>query len=311
MKPRNKNTVMVSSDKKITVEFYVVGKKGHTILIEFVKKFGVESIAFVMAAKDKGVQDDYFDEIQSFCCVQCIEFKVRNKNLPSTGKTTGDYKFSIGWRWLINEPINLIVFHDSPLPKWRGFAPLVNMLISGENTIGVTALIANMKYDEGNILAQELIEIEYPIKICEAIDKLIPLYINLTIYVYRLILSGTLVGRVQNERLATYSLWRDDEDYFINWHDDAKDIARFCDSVGYPYEGAKTYINGEVYRVLSVEVYLDVVVEHRIKHIGKTIFMQDGCPVVICGNGLLKILKLENGSAHNAKIVLPFRSRFT
>ena len=185
------------------------------------------------------------------------------------------------------------------------------MLINCERMIGVTALMADKEYDKGNILAQELVKIDYPMKICEAIDRLIPLYIKLVADIYKLVKNGTLRGIKQEEKLATYSLWRDEEDYFINWYEDAGDIARFCDAVGYPYKGAMTYINGEAYRVLDVELHPDVFVENRVNNIGKIIFMQDECPVVICGSGLLKILNfIQEGSSDMNKTLL-FRSRFT
>ena len=302
---------MALQNENLAVEFYLVGKKGHDVLIEFVRQNGIETIAFVIAARDRGVQNDYFDQIKAFCLNQKVSFFERNNDSPPVRKNNCHYGFAIGWRWLIDSSVDLIVFHDSPLPKYRGFAPLVSMLMNGESMIGVTALMADKEYDKGDIVAQELVKIEYPIKICKAIDRLIPLYIKLVDDIYKLLKQGTLRGRKQKEELATYSLWRDGEDYFIDWHNDAGYIARFCDSVGYPYKGAMTYINGESYRVLDVEIHPDVVVESRVNNIGKIIFMQDGCPVVVCRSGLLKILNFRQEGASDVNKTLPFRSRFT
>ena len=44
---------------------------------------------------------------------------------------------------MIKNSENLIVFHDSLLPKYRGFAPLVSQLINGEEYLGVTAIFTN------------------------------------------------------------------------------------------------------------------------------------------------------------------------
>jgi methionyl-tRNA formyltransferase len=52
-----------------------------------------------------------------------------------------DFNIAISWRWMLKVS-NLIVIHDSLLPKYRGFSPLVNMLINGEDTLGVTVLFA-------------------------------------------------------------------------------------------------------------------------------------------------------------------------
>jgi methionyl-tRNA formyltransferase len=44
------------------------------------------------------------------------------------------------------------------------------------------------------------------------------LYYDLAADVSKSIVSGdTLIGVPQNEVLATYSLWRDEKDYRINW----------------------------------------------------------------------------------------------
>ena len=71
---------------------------------------------------------------------------------------------AVSWRWMIKHPKNkLIVFHDSILPKYRGFAPLVNMLINGEKEIGVSAIFGADEYDSEII--SEKTTISYPIKI--------------------------------------------------------------------------------------------------------------------------------------------------
>lgn len=59
------------------------------------------------------------------------------------------------------------------------------------------------------------------------------------------LLSGkTLTSIAQEEALASYSLWRDEDDYLINWKNDSNDILNFINAVSSPYKGAATYING-------------------------------------------------------------------
>ena len=50
----------------------------------------------------------------------------------------------------------MIIFHDSLLPKYRGFAPLVNSLINQEKEIGVTAIKASQNYDEGDTVTDNI-----------------------------------------------------------------------------------------------------------------------------------------------------------
>ncbi|WP_286748580.1 formyltransferase family protein [Marinobacter sp. UBA2688] len=253
---------------------------------------------------------DYFIEVEKFCSIKGIPFYERNV-VPPARASEANYSFAIGWKWMIRGGRNLIVFHDSLLPKYRGFAPLVNMLINGEPAIGVTALLANEEYDRGNILAQESRNISYPIRIERAIDHLLPLYAKLVKAIAGQILKGCeLASYEQNEREATYSMWRDENDYLIDWSLDSAAVKRFIDSVGYPYKGASALLNGAHARILDAEVVGDVVVEDRTRHLGKIIFFANQCPVVVCGTGLLKLCLITADADGSVISQISFRSRF-
>jgi len=195
------------------------------------------------------------------------------------------------------------------LPKYRGFAPLVNTLINGDKMGGVTALFASDEYDRGDMIMQKSIEINYPIKISEVIDNIKPIYYELVEDIYKLILNNQNLPRIkQNEDKATYSPWLDDKDYFIDWDWNAEKIKRFVDAVSYPYDNAKAYLNGNIVKFIDVEVVDDVEIEHRKRHIGKVIFIKDGYPVIICKKGLLKLVDIRDEK--NNKLMINFRSRF-
>lgn len=183
------------------------------------------------------------------------------------------------------------------------------MLINGEKEIGVSALHASEKYDEGNVIRQESLAVQYPIKINDAIDLISKLYSTLVLDIYRMIINNeNLIGIPQLEENATYSLWRDNQDYIINWNNDSQSIKRMIDAVGYPFSGATTLLNNEKVIIEDVEVYLDLMIENR--DVGKVIFIHEGYPIVVCGKGLLKI---KNARFVNGNPILPlqkFRSRF-
>ena len=122
-----------------------------------------------------------------------------------------------------------MILHDSLLPKYRGFIPLVSALCAGEPVLGVTAFRAVEDYDRGDILAQRSLEIEYPITAQEAIDALLPLYAEIVTEIIEYAVRGaTIPSRAQVESEATYSLWRDYQDYEIDWSLSAAAIRRFC-----------------------------------------------------------------------------------
>ncbi|TQP45153.1 methionyl-tRNA formyltransferase, partial [Vibrio cholerae] len=122
--------------------------------------------------------------------------------------------------------------------------------------------------------------------------------------------NSTLVCHVQDESQATYSPWRDENDYFINWYDSSEKISRFIDATGYPYLGSKTKIDADVINISEVSVVQDVVVENRSNHIGKVLFIDNDCPVVICGSGLLKITAMSDSNGRSLIGEIPFRTRF-
>lgn len=290
--------------------FYLMNEKGFYVLKQFIEQFSAKSISYIVCNKDKNLKKDYFIEIKSLCEMHKILFFNRNDDLIPNEKYFAGYKLAIGWRWLIQNDKNLIVFHDSLLPKYRGFAPMVNILINKDDNGGVTALFANSSYDTGDIIMQKTMDINYPLKISEAIKQLKPLYFELVRDIYNLILKDKqLPTQKQNEQEATYSLWLDDKDYFIDWKNwSAKKIKCFVDAVGFPYDNAKAYLNSKVVKFINVDIVEDVRIEHRERHIGKVIFIKDGYPVVICEKGLISLIDIQDKD--NNKLLINFRSRF-
>jgi methionyl-tRNA formyltransferase len=104
--------------------------------------------------------------------------------------------------------------------------------------------------------------------------------------------------------LATYSLWRDEEDYRIHWSTDAARIKRLIDSVGTPYKGASALMETRRVRILDAAVEPDIQVEDRKPR--KVVFLREGSPIVICGRGLLRITDMRDDATGNT---LPRRRR--
>lgn len=123
------------------IAFYIMNSKGFYVLKNFIEKFGSSSVAYVVSSEDKNIQKDFFDEIKELAKKEKIKFFSRFENVAPIEKEFSGYKFAIGWRWLIKYERNLIVFHDSLLPKYRGFAPLVNCLVNNENRGGGNSFV--------------------------------------------------------------------------------------------------------------------------------------------------------------------------
>ncbi len=290
------------------VALYLMSKKGYKVLSALIENGYKAMISAVIYSTDKNVENDYADEIIQLCKECKIDFFDRKNNKV----IIADYFIAISWRWLIEkENSSLIVIHDSLLPKYRGFAPLVNMLINKEKFIGVTALFATKEYDKGDMIYQSKTAIEYPIRINEAIDIIVNNYIDVVLKIFSTLMQGTILPRnPQNETQASYSLWRDEDDYHIDWNKDAYCILDFINAVSYPYKGAYSYVDNKKIRILEAEIKMDVCIENR--DCGKVIFIEKGYPVVVCKTGLLKLKNVVYDDNYIEAIPFSkFRLKFT
>ncbi len=289
------------------IGLYLMGYKGLVCLQAIVKNNKSQLIATVISSKDEAIQNDYYDEIAAYCIKNNIPFNNRKEII----EIKFDIAIAISWRWLIKftDDIPLIVFHDSLLPKYRGFAPLVNSLVNAESKIGVTALFASEEYDKGNIIMQKGMDVSYPIKIEMAIESVSKCYAELITSLFTMLDSGAEIKAYpQIEADASYSLWLDENDYLIKWNQPAADIKRFIDSVGYPYNGACSFIKDQKVRIYESELCEDVKIENRVP--GKVIFLKDNYPVVVCGKGLLMLVKIENETGQSLIPLKNFRTQF-
>jgi methionyl-tRNA formyltransferase len=280
---------------------FILGEKGLYSLQSLHN--AIDIIDKVVIGTDKNVQNDYSVDIQKWCEQKNIAFTFNDTNINSA------YLITIGWRKMINVNENqiLIVLHDSLLPKYRGFNPLVTALINGDKTIGVTALLGTKEYDKGDIIAQESISVSYPITIQEAITRIATCYATLLNVIFLKIKTKTLTAVPQDHQKATYSLWRDQEDYFINWNSSSKKIMRVINAVGFPYDGAKFRLNNEVYTVLEAEETADVKIENRTP--GKVIFKENEKIHVVCKKGIICLNKVINSENELQKFESKFRLR--
>ncbi|WP_201986406.1 formyltransferase family protein [Hymenobacter rubidus] len=293
-----------ASPAKVTL--FLMTEKGYTVLRHIIEQLDASLIDQVIGAQDPHLTHDYFEEIKNLCQASGIPFASRTEPYS----VTSTYALAISWRWLIREIDQLIVLHDSILPRYRGFAPLVSALINGENQLGVTALWASGEYDRGPIIQQAVRPVSYPLKIAQAISLAIECYKELINSVMSAVASGSLPsGEPQQEEFATYSLWRDEQDYRINWQADCHTIKRFIDALGPPYQGASAQANGALIRVFDAEVEPDVRIENRTA--GKVLFLKDQLPVVVCGTGLLRLTQLRHANNESALPLKQFRTRFT
>lgn len=285
------------------INLYLLGEKAYFTL-KSIKLDFLSLLNCVIIGNDKNVLNDYSNDIKKYCETNNISYLFQNKTIE---KSSADYSIAIGWRWLIKDNSKLIVFHDSILPRLRGFNPLVTSLINGDNEVGVSILFGTEDFDRGEIIIQKKNQINYPVKIKAAIEQVSLLYgegINELIYKLK---SGVVDSCPQDELLATYSLWRDEADYIIDWNNSAEYIKRFIDAVGYPYKGAYTTWNNIKLYIKDSILVEDVFIENRTP--GKVLFKKDDTFIIVCGSGLLSVKEFFDENGQKRELV-NFRLRF-
>ena len=94
----------------------ILGFKGYYALSTISDSY-LSLIDDVVIAEDKKIQKDFFEESSALCISKGIKYFKKN----TEPECKSNYLILIGWRWMVSEKVKLIIFHDSLLPKYRGF----------------------------------------------------------------------------------------------------------------------------------------------------------------------------------------------
>lgn len=274
----------------MSVGLYLMNEKGLAVLEAAI--FDQVEIAHVTTAAAEGMLDDSHEEIARLAKAHKIPTFL-HAHPPAF---TGTHSLAAGWRWMLDVP-NLVVLHDSLLPRYRGFSPLITALVNGEPQVGVTAFLAEAEPDTGPIIAQASLPVVYPTRMREVLDRLTPLYADIASDVLNEL--PNLRYYAQDHAKATWSLWRDEDDYRIDWSQDDRRIQRLVDAASDPFPGAWTTAGDRVYHIDRAEIVPDRRIEDRVP--GKVAYLEGGLPIVVCGRGLLRVMP---------RIAVPLRIRF-
>lgn len=269
------------------MDFYICGEKG-LAAIRHATALGL-SIDNLVVSQDSGINDLAHPQILKLAAD--LGLRVQTRDL--TFKRSED-AIAIGWKWLIkSEYKRVFVIHDSLLPKYRGWNPLVTALQLGDTVIGATLFLADLEMDTGPIVDQVAITISHPTTIRDASEK-----IHDAIGALLLNFKGEVAIDPndlvpQDETQASYSIWRDEHDYDIDWSRSAEELVRFIGSLSEPYDGARTSLQGAEVRVFKAQEVPDIAIVNRQP--GKVWRITNDGPLVVCGSGLIQLNRIFIG----------------
>jgi methionyl-tRNA formyltransferase len=186
------------------------------------------------------------------------------------------------WRtWIPPKIFNLprhgtLNVHDSLLPAYAGFSPLVWALINGEEEVGVTAHLMNDELDAGDIVRQRAVPVEATDTTTDLVHKTVDLIEPITVEALALIASGRTDWTKQDRGKASFFHKRSIEDSRIDWTWPAEDIVRLVRAQSDPYPNAFTFHGSERLRILKASVS-----QARYGGTPGRIFIREGDGIVI------------------------------
>ena len=151
-------------------------------------------------------------------------------------------------------PHGTLNFHDSLLPRFTGFSPVLWALISGASEFGLTVHRMDDGLDTGDILVQRSLPIGPTDTGTELVLRGLDLIPGVLEEALTALDSGTAVWRPQNKAERTYFHKRSERDSLIDWNWPADDIGRFIRALSDPYPRGFSFYRGERIEILEAHV---------------------------------------------------------
>ncbi|MGV0586519.1 methionyl-tRNA formyltransferase [Mycobacteroides chelonae] len=175
-------------------------------------------------------------------------------------------------------PHGTLNFHDSLLPKFTGFSPVLWSLISGESEFGLTVHRMDSGLDTGDILVQHSLPIGPADTGTELVLRGMDLIPGVLAEALGALESGEALWRPQNKAERTYCHKRSERDSAIDWSWPAEDLERFVRALSDPYPRAFTFYEGGRIEVLEARIS-----EARYGGTPGRVIVQEEGGVVVCG----------------------------
>ena len=172
--------------------------------------------------------------------------------------------------------------HGSLLPRWRGAAPIQRAVMAGDVETGVMVMQMDEGLDTGAVLMAERVTIGRKTS-GELTTELSRLGADLMVRSLGALERGGVTPQPQSEDGVTYAKKILKDEAHIDWSRSAREIDAHIRGLA-PFPGAWTQANGERLKIL----YAD-----PVDGSGKPGMVLDDAPVVACGDGALKLARVQ------------------
>ncbi|MDI1461651.1 methionyl-tRNA formyltransferase [Catellatospora sp. KI3] len=182
--------------------------------------------------------------------------------------------------------------HDSLLPKYAGFSPLIWALLNGEPEVGVTAHMMDDELDAGDIVLQRAVPVGARDTTTDLFHKTLELFGPITVDGLALLATGRTDWTPQDRTRASFFHKRAEEDSRIDWTWTAEEIDRLVRAQSDPYPNAFTFYRGQRVRVVQASVSRGVYGGTP----GRVFIPEDGGVVIVAG------AQARRGTSHGLRI---------
>lgn len=171
-----------------------------------------------------------------------------------------DLMLMVNWRYIVPAEVysragrGCYVFHDSLLPKYRGFSPTVWAMVNGERKTGVTLFRVAEDFDAGDVVDQVCVTVGKNDAIGTVVQNVSLKYLDVLERNFANLLDGTVVCYPQNHDEATYTCKWTPADAQIDWRKGSHDIYNLIRATSQPYPGAFTYWQGRKLTIWVAEL---------------------------------------------------------
>jgi methionyl-tRNA formyltransferase len=182
--------------------------------------------------------------------------------------------------------LGCINIHGSLLPRWRGAAPIHRAILAGDSETGVTTMRMDEGLDTGAMLLAERTPISAADTAETVHDRLAELGAVLIVSTLDGLVAKSIEPVPQPDEGVTYAHKLGKEEGLLDWRRPAAELERKVRAF-HPWPGTSFELNGERIKVIEAALALAGGAP------GTVVIGRDGFPLVACGVGGLKLVKLQ------------------
>ena len=186
--------------------------------------------------------------------------------------------------------LGCVNIHGSLLPRWRGAAPIHRAILAGDAETGVTTMLMDEGLDTGPMLLAERTPISAADTAETVHDRLAALGATLIVSTLDGLVRKSIDPTVQPQDGVTYAHKLGKEEGVLDWRRPAGELERKVRAF-HPWPGTSFELpmgeKSERIKVLEAGLALAAGAP------GTLAISRDGFPVVACGSGGLKLLRLQ------------------